>query len=45
MSDRAGSFDIYVANADGSDVRRLTDDPGNDFTQLVAGRAEARLEQ
>ena len=31
MSNRDGNFEIYVANADGSDVHRLTDDPANDF--------------
>lgn len=30
-SDRDGEIDIYVMNADGSDVRRLTDAPGRDF--------------
>lgn len=30
-SDRDGEIDIYVANADGSDVQRLTDAPGRDF--------------
>lgn len=30
-SDRAGEIDIYVMNADGSDVQRLTDAPGRDF--------------
>jgi Tol biopolymer transport system component len=31
MSNRDGDFEIYVVDADGSNVRRLTDDPGNDF--------------
>lgn len=30
-SDRDGEIDIYVMNADGSDVLRLTDAPGRDF--------------
>lgn len=30
-SDRDGEIDIYVMNADGSDIRRLTDAPGRDF--------------
>jgi TolB protein len=30
-SDRDGDLDIYSANADGSDVQRLTDAPGRDF--------------
>jgi len=30
-SDRDGEIDIYVANADGSDARRLTDAAGRDF--------------
>ncbi len=29
MSDRASSGDVYVANADGSDVRRITSDGGH----------------
>ena len=29
-SDRTGGRDIYVMNADGSGVRRLTDDPASD---------------
>ena len=31
MSKRDVDFDIYVADADGGNVRQLTDDPGNDF--------------
>jgi Tol biopolymer transport system component len=27
---RDGTYDIYVMNADGSDVRRLTDDAADD---------------
>jgi Tol biopolymer transport system component len=30
MSQRQGGWDIYVANLDGSNLRRLTDDPAND---------------
>lgn len=30
-SARAGELDIYVMNADGSELRRLTDSPGRDF--------------
>lgn len=30
-SDRDGEIDIYTANADGSDIQRLTDSPGRDF--------------
>lgn len=31
-SDRGGTFDIYVANADGSGLERLTDEPAGDFS-------------
>ena len=31
MSNRDGNFEIYLADANGSNVRRLTEDPGNDF--------------
>ena len=30
-SDRDGNFDIYVMNADGTDVTRLTNDPAKDL--------------
>jgi serine/threonine-protein kinase len=30
MSQRQGGWDVYVANLDGSNLRRLTDDPAND---------------
>jgi Tol biopolymer transport system component len=30
-SDRTGDFEIYVADADGSNERRLTDDPADDW--------------
>jgi TolB protein len=30
MSQRTGGWDIYVASLDGSNLRRLTDDPAND---------------
>ena len=31
-SDRDGDYDIYVMDADGGNVRQLTDDRGMDFT-------------
>jgi len=31
-SDRDGNTNIYAMNADGTEVRRLTDDPGEDVT-------------
>ena len=31
-SNRAGNFDIYVMNADGSELNQLTDDPGDEFS-------------
>src|SRR5919108_2709992 len=34
MSNRDGNFDIYVANGEGSGVRRLTDDLRNDFNPV-----------
>ena len=41
-----GNFDLYVMNADGSGLRRLTRDPASDVCAgLVAGRAEDRLQQ
>jgi Tol biopolymer transport system component len=30
MSDRDGNLEIYVMNADGSDLTRLTDNPADD---------------
>jgi len=30
VSDRSGNHEIYLMNADGTDVRRLTDDPAFD---------------
>ena len=38
MSKRDGNWEVYVVNADGSNLRRLTDHPGNDgLPSLVAG--------
>jgi Tol biopolymer transport system component len=34
QSDRAGQWDIYVINADGSGLRRLTDHPAHDRTPV-----------
>lgn len=34
VSSRAGNFDLYVMNADGTNVTRLTDDPANDFDPI-----------
>lgn len=34
VSSRAGNFDLYVMNADGSGVMRLTDHPANDFDPI-----------
>jgi TolB protein len=31
VSERDGNFEIYVMNADGGNVRRLTNNPGVDF--------------
>jgi TolB protein len=31
-SDRAGNTDIYMMNSDGSDLKQLTNDPGEDTT-------------
>jgi TolB protein len=31
LSNRGGPFDIYVMNANGCDVRRLTDDPAHEY--------------
>lgn len=35
-SDESGDHDIYVMNADGTDVRRLTDSGGNDVFPATA---------
>jgi Tol biopolymer transport system component len=45
MSDRGGNWDVYSVAADGSDLRRLTDTPGNDglATASPDGRAIAFL--
>ena len=45
MSDRGGNWDIYSTAADGSDLRRLTDAPGNDGLASASpdGRAIAFL--
>ena len=41
---RDGNSEIYVVNADGSGLRRLTRNPAHDFSsRLVARRAEDRL--
>src|SRR4030095_7673699 len=34
VSSRAGNFDLYVINADGTNVTRLTDHPANDFDPI-----------
>lgn len=34
VSSRGGNFDLYVMNADGSDVTRVTDHPANDFDPI-----------
>jgi Tol biopolymer transport system component len=39
-SNRAGSHDIWVMNADGSDVRRLTDHPALDETPVFSPDGE-----
>jgi Tol biopolymer transport system component len=36
MSDRAGSWDVYVMNADGSGLRQLTDSPARDGLGTVS---------
>jgi len=36
VSSRAGNFDLYVMNADGTNVTRLTDHPANDFDPIWA---------
>jgi Tol biopolymer transport system component len=36
MSDRAGSWDVYVVNADGSGLRQLTDSPAHDGLGTVS---------
>ena len=45
-SNRAGNYEIYVMNVDGSHQRRLTWNPGRRRPHLlVAGRADDRLRQ
>ena len=34
VSSRGGNFDLYVMNADGTNVTRLTDHPANDFDPI-----------
>ena len=34
VSSRGGNFDLYVMNADGTNVMRLTDHPANDFDPI-----------
>jgi hypothetical protein len=34
MSNRGGSWDLYVMNADGSELRRLTNDPARDTSPI-----------
>lgn len=34
VSSRGGNFDLYVMNADGTNVERLTDHPANDFDPM-----------
>ena len=34
VSSRGGNFDLYVMNADGANVTRLTDHPANDFDPI-----------
>jgi TolB protein len=34
VSSRGGNFDVYVMNADGTNVTRLTDHPANDFDPI-----------
>ena len=35
-SDRDGNIEIYVMNADGTGLERLTDTPGNDYNPAWA---------
>jgi Tol biopolymer transport system component len=34
VSSRGGNFDLYVMNADGTNITRVTDDPANDFDPI-----------
>ena len=34
MSSRGGNFDLYVMNADGTNITRVTDHPANDFDPI-----------
>jgi len=34
VSSRGGNFDLYVMNADGTNVQRITDHPANDFDPI-----------
>lgn len=34
VSSRGGNFDLYVMNADGTNVQRITDHPANDFDPM-----------
>ena len=34
MSSRSGNFDLYVMDADGTNVTRLTDHPANDYDPI-----------
>ena len=39
-SSRNGSFELYLMNADGSDVRQLTDDPGRENFPVFSPRGD-----
>lgn len=41
-SDEDGDFDLYIMNADGSNVQRLTDDPGDELFPVWAPGGEAQ---
>jgi Tol biopolymer transport system component len=41
-SDEDGDFDLYIMNADGSDVQRLTDEPGDELFPVWAPGDAAR---
>ena len=43
IPDRKGGADIYVMDADGGNVRQLTDDPGGDYSPTLLQYGEERL--